>query len=349
MSVAGRRALPRPDRTRFAVINGPAISVVIPTYERCDALVRTLDALARQTFPAEDFEAVVVVDGSRDDTRAVLETLETPFALSWIWQENRGRSAARNAGIQAAHADLVVFVDDDVEVTPGFLTALHRAHERAARRGVLAFVHCAIDASTPVFAGYWSRNWENLLEGLARTSSTLHWSKTYTMGFSARREELRAVGGFDESFDGYGVEDAELALRLSEAGLTLELCLDAVAYHHYDRTFEQAAAESESQGRSALIFAVRHPKAAADFGLHDLEPPSFARRFVRYVLPRMTLAVPQMSAMVTRLVTWMERRRSKHLDFAYTLSLEYRYLVGRLRASRDDGLISSLSQTEPID
>src|SRR5438034_7376367 len=109
-------------------MTGPAISVVIPTYEGCDALVRALEALGRQTLPAEDFEAVVVVDGSRDDTCVVLERLKTPFALSWMWQENRGRSSARNAGLHAARADLVVFVDDDVEVTPGFLTALHRAH-----------------------------------------------------------------------------------------------------------------------------------------------------------------------------------------------------------------------------
>src|SRR5439155_25957200 len=137
-------AAARPGTTGHAnepsAMNRPAISVVIPTYERCDALVRTLAALGRQTFPTEDFEAVVVVDGSRDHTCAVLATLETPFALRWIWQENRGRSSARNAGLHAARADLVVFLDDDVEVTPGFLTALHRAHRSRPRRGVLAFV-----------------------------------------------------------------------------------------------------------------------------------------------------------------------------------------------------------------
>src|SRR6266498_3763264 len=100
-------------------MTGPGISVVIPTYDRCEALARTLGALARQTLPAKDFEVVVVVDGSRDDTRAVLEMLETPFALRWLWQENLGRSAARNAGIRAARADVVVFVDDDVEPAPG--------------------------------------------------------------------------------------------------------------------------------------------------------------------------------------------------------------------------------------
>ena len=64
----------------------PAVSVVIPTYQGRDALLRSLDSLGRQTLSADEFEVVVVVDGSRDGTREALEAVETPFALRRRWQ-----------------------------------------------------------------------------------------------------------------------------------------------------------------------------------------------------------------------------------------------------------------------
>ena len=236
-----------------------------------------------------------------------------------------------------------------MEAAPGFLAALRLAHESASRLGALAAVHCPVDESTAAFARFWALRFEDFLQRLVVRSTPLHWSETYSGGFSAAREELLAVGGFDESFDGYGLEDFELALRLSDAGVRLELCPQAVAYHRYEKTFERAAAEAESRGRSSVIFAIRHPGVQADFGPRDLEPPSIVRRLVRYVLPRMTLAVPQISAVVTWLVTRAERRRSRHLEFAYTIALEYRYLLGRLRACRDDSLKVKVSPAAPIE
>ncbi len=90
------------------------ISVVIPTYDRLRLLSRALDSVAAQSRKAD--EIVVVDDGSRDGTERFV--LETYPEVRLLRQENRGVSAARNAGIRAATGGLIAFLDSDDEWLP---------------------------------------------------------------------------------------------------------------------------------------------------------------------------------------------------------------------------------------
>src|SRR5690348_2266423 len=94
-------------------------SVVIPTYQRRDVVVRSVAALNRQTF--RDFEVVVVVDGSTDGTADALREVEAEFALTILEFPNRGLSQARNAGARAASGEVILFLDDDMEADPALL------------------------------------------------------------------------------------------------------------------------------------------------------------------------------------------------------------------------------------
>src|SRR5690242_8167475 len=95
----------------------PFVSVVIPTYNRCESLKRTLEGLARQDYPTIDFEVIVVSDGSTDKTEEVLKTyaVAAPFRLRFFTQANSGPSVARNRGVQESTGEVIVFLDDDVE------------------------------------------------------------------------------------------------------------------------------------------------------------------------------------------------------------------------------------------
>ncbi|NOH01796.1 MAG: glycosyltransferase family 2 protein [Chloroflexi bacterium] len=103
-------------------------SVIIPTYNRAGKLRRCLQALAGQTHPAADFEVLVVVDGSTDDTLEMLAALQTPFRLRVIPQSNAGQCAALNRGAAEAHGRICIFLDDDITVTPRFLEEHLRPH-----------------------------------------------------------------------------------------------------------------------------------------------------------------------------------------------------------------------------
>jgi glycosyltransferase involved in cell wall biosynthesis len=78
----------------------PLVSIVVPSYNRRDGLGRLLDALARQTYPLDGFEVVVVDDGSTDGTAEYLAALRPAFPFRFLQQANQGPAAARNLGVR---------------------------------------------------------------------------------------------------------------------------------------------------------------------------------------------------------------------------------------------------------
>src|SRR5689334_18814983 len=90
------------------------ISVITPTYNRRDSLRATLRALESQTFPAGQFEVLVIVDGGTDGSADASRAVETSYKLRVIEQANAGPAVARNVACQQARAPLLVFLDDDV-------------------------------------------------------------------------------------------------------------------------------------------------------------------------------------------------------------------------------------------
>jgi len=89
----------------------PAISVIIPTYQRSGTVLETLASVFAQTF--SDYEVIVVNDGSPDDTGAVLAPFVTAGRIRYCEQANRGAGAARNRGLFEARGEFVAFLDDD--------------------------------------------------------------------------------------------------------------------------------------------------------------------------------------------------------------------------------------------
>jgi glycosyltransferase involved in cell wall biosynthesis len=96
----------------------PRVSVVIPTYNHAHYLPYAVQSVLRQTYA--DWEAIVVDDGSTDDTADVVARFTDP-RIRYIYQENQGLPAARNTGIRAAQSDYLAFLDADDEWEPGFL------------------------------------------------------------------------------------------------------------------------------------------------------------------------------------------------------------------------------------
>lgn len=101
----------------------PRVSVIVPAYEVAPYLDRCVRSLLAQTV--RDFELILVDDGSHDGTSALCDAwTEADPRVRCVHQENRGLSAARNAGIDLARAELVAFVDADDYVEPRYLEVL---------------------------------------------------------------------------------------------------------------------------------------------------------------------------------------------------------------------------------
>src|SRR5829696_6678725 len=109
----------------------PLISVIIPTYQRASLLERSLESLAEHTLPRDAFEVIVVDDGSSDWTPTVCKTVADQLPLRYLRIENSGIAAAKNLGVFAAQAPLLLFFDDDDVADPALLEThveVHREH-----------------------------------------------------------------------------------------------------------------------------------------------------------------------------------------------------------------------------
>src|SRR6266545_7542657 len=89
----------------------PKASVIIPTYNRSDLILQTIESVLGQTY--KNYEIIVIDDGSIDDTRDKLASLRDKGIVQYVYQENRGSSAARNKGISLATGAYLAFLDSD--------------------------------------------------------------------------------------------------------------------------------------------------------------------------------------------------------------------------------------------
>jgi len=119
-------------------VNDPRVTVVIPTHNRADLLPRAFQSVVDQTF--DDWEIVVVDDGSHDDTPSLLGEWKVRLGdrFRYRCQEQRGAGAARNAGIDRARGRFVAFLDSDDEFLP---TKLERQLRLFELRPELGFVY----------------------------------------------------------------------------------------------------------------------------------------------------------------------------------------------------------------
>jgi glycosyltransferase involved in cell wall biosynthesis len=312
----------------------PCVSVVIPTFERCAALRRLLEALKRQSLPPSAFEVVVAIDGSGDDTLAMLESFSSPYRLAWVQQAHAGRAAACNAGVRRSRAELVVIFDDDMEPVPGCLEAHCSEHRPQSRRCVMGASPIIVERSAPAHVRYVAAKFADHLERLAEPGHLFQIRDFYSGNVSVSRRELQAAGLFDERFREYGNEDLELAHRLVANGVELAYSADAVAVQRYDKSLRQLASDELSKGRTAVLFASMHPDAMPGLKLTALCAQSARRRALRRALVWTTHVAPPVSELVLQAVRLGDRFVPFASQGVYRFALEYFYMLGAELESR---------------
>lgn len=233
----------------------PDISVIIPTYNNREVLHRTLLAVFAQDFPRNAYEIVVLDDGSTDGTAETVRFLSAPVTLTYHWQENRGRAAARNAGSRLARGRILLYLDSDILAEPDLLRrhmAYHREHSGPIGVQGRTLIHPESKV-TPFMKT------KDLLPDLTmRRRGNLSPYHVITRNLSIRAEDLWAVGGFDEDFPGYGWEDIELGLRLHAHGVHFFYDPQAIGYHYDVETLERTRDKLRQAGEGAVYFWRKH-------------------------------------------------------------------------------------------
>lgn len=237
-------------------------SVVIATHNRAGELRDCLAALAKQS-KLEQFEVVVVDNGSQDETREVITRLASDRVRS-VFVADPNRAKARNAGIAHARGRIVIFCDDDTVAPENFVAEHVGAHRAHARPAVV---------SGPIVN---VPDTEHLVAPSARNYSRAFFC---TCNVSVAKSDLLAVGGFDERYDLYGWEDTDLGLRLRSRGLARVFAWPAYIYHikpPRTMTLDRRRALAVEKGTMAARFIRKAPSLAV-----RLATGAYAANFAR--------------------------------------------------------------------
>ncbi|PSL51931.1 galactosyltransferase-like protein [Saccharothrix carnea] len=232
-------------------------TVIVPTYNRRRLLELTLDSLAEQDLPRDRFEVLVVDDGSSDDTAAAVRGFEDRLDLRYFYQPDEGFrvARARNVGLRHARGDISVFVDSGVLLHSTSLSAHVAAHDATAEPLALnGYVYCfnldnedarrirefvdVDDVDSTIASLARTESWPDVREPFYRRYADDYahlpapWLMYWTCHASARTEQVRAIGMYDEEFRQWGGEDLDLAYRLHRDGARFGVIREARSLHY---------------------------------------------------------------------------------------------------------------------
>jgi glycosyltransferase involved in cell wall biosynthesis len=311
----------------FIVPSLPTVSVIIPTYNRKDLLRETLNSLAQQTYPSDRFEVVVVDDGSTDGTKEIAAEA-FPFTLRYLWQSNQGDAAARNFGARRSQADILVFLDDDILVEPGYLTYLIHAHDMRKNKIVVGTWNLWLAETTPFSQTLHT----SLASDHTHRITELPFRDVYSNNMSLRREAYFKIGmmqGLD--FSGSSMWcDLDFTYRAYRQGFEFHRSTKAICWHrdHSARNLDDYKKRMKTAAYRAVVLFQKYPELLAHLPMfYDKNPIIWGqdppRLIARKLARSMTSSRPALWSM-EQIVNALEKR---YPTSAILPSL-YRYIIG---------------------
>ncbi|MFO7694910.1 MAG: glycosyltransferase [Vicinamibacterales bacterium] len=226
-----------------------ACSVVIPTRDRPGPLDACLEALASQSLPRDQFEVIVVDDGSRAPVEPRLLAWRSRLNIEHARTPGAGPSAARNAGIAMAAGRYIAFTDDDCVPDLGWLAALMTGFPR--RPGALVG-----GRTFNLLAGSPAPEASQLISDVVQdfyNADPGHPRFFTSNNLAVEAGALQAVGGFDESLR--TAEDRDLCDRWLASGRPIAFAPDAVVGHAHRMDLAGFVRQHMSYGRGACQFS----------------------------------------------------------------------------------------------
>lgn len=265
------------------------ISIIVTTYNRPDALEAVVEACFTQTDA--NYEIIIADDGSTAATAECVERLRqrSPVPLQHVWQQDDGfrLSMARNRGLLACRGEYVLILDGDCIPQRDFVAQ----HRKLARKGYMVtgsrillgpdFTQRVLaekrDLQSLGFAdklalragGHINKVLQLLfsLPDLGREKQRFSWRRIKGCNLGIWRADLELVNGFDESFLGWGHEDADVVLRLFNAGvMRKEGAFATEVFHLWHR---EAKRDQESSNKKLVVQRIQDGTVRAARGLAE--------------------------------------------------------------------------------
>lgn len=310
------------------------VSVVIPTFNRADSLTQVLHFLSQQTLDPNQFEVIVVDDGSSDHTSAVIDQIDMPN-LCYRKQQNQGEIAARNLGVSLARGKLLAFIDDDVFVASTYLEALLDAHNNTEKRIVIGRIHEYFDPTVDPRELLQA----HVIDKDASRAKRVAYVNCSGHSFSVTRAGYQEIGGMiplDKGRNAWGGID--FAHRAQRFGYQVYRAPLAFALHHdcFSKDYQTFTSRWERTSSMAVLLHHRYPDLKGRIPMlrdkHEIDwkrdaPALIARKLVKRLLG---------IGVITRCMDWATlnapepwRRRAAKLGIEGHLVRGYRHGLRR--------------------
>lgn len=280
-------------------------TIVVATYNGGERIASLLNTL--RTYLNEERELVIVDDGSVDNTREIITSLtyDVPnLVLHRI--PNSGRSIARNVGANSARGEWIVFLDDDIEINPEFLSRHEAIKEKFPDSWVTGTIRQKIENIPHAdFLRFRSRLDYDRAQCRADTFDLIEVDSFSTQQLCVRTDLFRKVGGFHEGLR--DCEDFELSVRVRDLGYKIFHDTKNVVFHRDFSTFEKFIKRQLEYREGRNLLAAAHPEFVARFPqiFCALNKKSATERLIRklfvygpfwrwFFKSRLRLAVPEM-------------------------------------------------------
>ena len=234
------------------------VSIVIPTYNGSKKIVKLLEGLEQQTFT--DFETIIIIDGSQDDTYEILQSKKYKLqSLRIENQSNKGRAGARNSGAALTTGDILLFVDDDIIPVKEFVQLHAKAQEQHdIVVGFLEPYDTAKKKEVFAYSDYNNLKWNTNIQEKNKDMFYIT-----ANNFSIKKKIFDEVGGFDGRLR--DAEDFDLAIRLKERRHEIAYEPRAIGYHMLPSSFAETMKRAGEYGRARKALMEVNPTAAAYF------------------------------------------------------------------------------------
>ncbi|HIJ59283.1 MAG TPA: glycosyltransferase [Nitrospirae bacterium] len=313
-----------PKKCKKVFFNG--ISVIMPTYNRVNELIRTLKALEEQTLSKNFFEVIIVDDGSKDDTAERVKDFMTSTMLDikYYRQDNSGPATARNLGIKKSKRDLIVFLGDDTTPASDFLkihfeTHLHKNTD--SKIAVLGYTGWPEGYKITPFLRYINGYGAQFGYELIQDGEFVNFSLFYTSNISLPKALLNRLDyNFDEQFSIAGWEDTDIGYRLQQKGMNIFYNEKAKTQHFHKINILTFCKRQFKIGNFSKIMYSKHPELYSFLNLHRAyklsrhKPIAFLLRYFIYICDALNISLP-------------------HRLYSYVLNVYYSigYLKGKLQ------------------
>jgi len=303
----------------------------MPTYNRKETLVKSIYALFAQSYPKNDFEIIVIDDGSTDGTGELINMLlaNSPCILRYYRQVNSGPGAARNVGIKMAQGELILFIDDDIIPGPTLLESHFNWHLKYPddKAAVLGYVEWSPDINVTPFMRWLDNGGPHFKFYKIGDASSADPSRFfYTCNISLKRKFL--LGNcefFDEEFSIAGWEDLEFGHRLKKRGLELKFDKEARAYHFRYVSFQDACKRMFKIGQTSHIIEKKIQR-----GGKDVKEGPCLRKYLKKI--KLIVKYPKFK-LYYLLGGYFEKRTIKASVFEFVLN--YCYMLGALNIGKE--------------